>query len=128
MNFREIREKFFDYFMARGHERVGSASLVPRDDPSLLFTNAGMVQFKRLFLGEENRGYQRAATSQKCVRAGGIFTWSRKFSRSQLRGVGQKSETGGIDLGFQPTPLPLLELQRRRPASNAGLGRIQSRE
>jgi alanyl-tRNA synthetase len=71
MNFREIREKFFEYFRAHGHELVSSSSLVPRDDPSLLFTNAGMVQFKSLFLGEERRSYNRACTSQKCVRAGG---------------------------------------------------------
>lgn len=71
MNFREIRGTFLDFFKARGHEIVNSSSLVPRDDPTLLFTNAGMVQFKGLFLGEEKRGYTRAATSQKCVRAGG---------------------------------------------------------
>ncbi len=57
--------------MARGHEQVSSSSLVPKDDPTLLFTNAGMVQFKSVFLGEEARDYTRAVTSQKCVRAGG---------------------------------------------------------
>ncbi|MDD5207350.1 MAG: alanine--tRNA ligase, partial [Desulfobacterales bacterium] len=71
MNFREIRASFLDYFKRQGHEVVGSSSLIPRDDPTLLFTNAGMVQFKNLFLGQEKRGYTRAATSQKCVRAGG---------------------------------------------------------
>jgi alanyl-tRNA synthetase len=71
MNFREIRAKFLEYFKERGHEIVRSSSLIPREDPTLLFTNSGMVQFKRLFLGEEDRGYTRAATSQKCVRAGG---------------------------------------------------------
>ncbi len=71
MNFREIRQTFLDYFKSHGHEIVESSSLVPQDDPTLLFTNAGMVQFKRLFLGEEKRGYTRAASSQKCVRAGG---------------------------------------------------------
>ncbi|MBN2123398.1 MAG: alanine--tRNA ligase, partial [Deltaproteobacteria bacterium] len=71
MNYREVKQQFLDFFRAHDHEIVQSASLVPRDDPSLLFTNAGMVQFKRLFLGEERRGYRRAVTSQKCVRAGG---------------------------------------------------------
>lgn len=67
----EIRKKFLDFFAACGHQVVRSSSLVPADDPTLLFTNAGMVQFKRIFLGEEKREYTRAATSQKCVRAGG---------------------------------------------------------
>jgi len=67
----EIRRKFFDYFTRQGHQLVRSSSVVPQDDPTLLFTNAGMVQFKRVFLGEEKRDYQRAVTSQKCLRAGG---------------------------------------------------------
>ena len=67
----EIRKLFLDYFESKGHQVVSSSSLVPADDPSLLFTNAGMVQFKKVFLGEETRPYKRAATSQKCVRAGG---------------------------------------------------------
>ncbi len=67
----EIRKKFFDYFRQKDHQIVRSSSLVPADDPTLLFTNAGMVQFKRVFLGEEKRDYSRAATSQKCLRAGG---------------------------------------------------------
>ncbi len=67
----EIRKKFLDYFAANHHQVVGSSSLVPHDDPTLLFTNAGMVQFKRLFMGEEKRDYVRAASSQRCVRAGG---------------------------------------------------------
>ncbi|MBN2034517.1 MAG: alanine--tRNA ligase [Deltaproteobacteria bacterium] len=71
MNFREIRAKFIDFFKERGHAVVPSSSLIPRDDPSLLFTNAGMVQFKGLYLGTEKRAYTRAVTSQKCVRAGG---------------------------------------------------------
>lgn len=67
----EIRIKFFEYFKRRNHQIVRSSSLVPSDDPTLLFTNAGMVQFKRIFLGEEKRSYTKAATSQKCLRAGG---------------------------------------------------------
>ncbi len=67
----EIRRRFLDYFVQRGHREVPSSSLVPADDPTLLFTNAGMVQFKRTFLGVEHRDYSRAATCQKCVRAGG---------------------------------------------------------
>jgi alanyl-tRNA synthetase len=67
----ELRERFLQYFERNGHTRVRSSSLVPGDDPTLLFTNAGMVQFKSVFLGEERRSYVRATTSQKCVRAGG---------------------------------------------------------
>jgi alanyl-tRNA synthetase len=67
----EIREKFLKFFEGKGHQRVHSSSLVPQNDPTLLFTNAGMNQFKDVFLGLENRGYSRATTSQKCVRAGG---------------------------------------------------------
>ena len=70
MNFREIRQQFLDYFNKHGHRIVESSSLIPRDDPTLLFTNAGMVQFKGAFLGEDV-GYTRATTAQKCVRAGG---------------------------------------------------------
>jgi len=67
----ELREKFLQYFEEKGHTRVRSSPLVPGDDPTLLFTNAGMVQFKSVFLGEERRAYVRATSSQKCVRAGG---------------------------------------------------------
>ncbi|MDP3896303.1 MAG: alanine--tRNA ligase, partial [Mesorhizobium sp.] len=67
----EIRSAFLDYFAKNGHEVVASSPLVPRNDPTLMFTNAGMVQFKNVFTGLESRPYSRAATSQKCVRAGG---------------------------------------------------------
>ena len=66
-----IRRLFLDFFVVKGHREVPSSSLVPADDPTLLFTNAGMVQFKRTFLGQEHREYPRATTCQKCVRAGG---------------------------------------------------------
>jgi alanyl-tRNA synthetase len=67
----EIRETFLRFFESKGHRRVHSSSLVPANDPTLLFTNAGMNQFKDVFLGAEKRDYKRATTSQKCVRAGG---------------------------------------------------------
>ncbi len=68
---KEIRRGFLDFFVRNGHEEVASSSLVPDNDPTLMFTNAGMVQFKNVFTGLESRPYNRAATSQKCVRAGG---------------------------------------------------------
>ena len=67
----DIRSTFLDYFAKAGHEVVPSSPLVPRNDPTLMFTNAGMVQFKNVFTGLEKRPYPRAATAQKCVRAGG---------------------------------------------------------
>ncbi len=71
MHASKIRQLFLEYFVANGHREVASSSLVPADDPTLLFANAGMVQFKRAFLGQEHREYRRAVTCQKCVRAGG---------------------------------------------------------
>jgi len=67
----EIRARFLDYFAQNGHQPVSSSPLVPREDPSLLFTNAGMVQFKKVFLGQDKRPYKRAVTAQKCLRVGG---------------------------------------------------------
>ncbi|PMP67577.1 alanine--tRNA ligase [Desulfurella multipotens] len=71
MNSKIVRETFLEYFEKNSHTRVKSSSLVPQNDPTLLFTNAGMVQFKNVFLGNEKRDYKRACSSQKCVRAGG---------------------------------------------------------
>ena len=71
MNSTDIRRKFLDFFAAEGHQEVASSPLVPHGDPTLLFTNAGMVQFKDVFLGLDQRPYRRAATAQRCVRAGG---------------------------------------------------------
>ncbi len=71
MKGKEIRRRFIEYFEKHDHTRVESSSLVPHDDPTLLFVNAGMVQFKTVFMGEDKRDYNRAVTSQRCVRAGG---------------------------------------------------------
>ena len=71
MNASEIREKFLTYFESKGHTRVASSPLVPGNDPTLLFTNSGMVQFKDVFVGADKRSYSRATSSQRCVRAGG---------------------------------------------------------
>ena len=71
MTSNELRRSFLEFFRERGHEVVPSSPLVPGNDPTLLFTNAGMVQFKDVFLGEDKRSYDRAVTSQRCVRAGG---------------------------------------------------------
>src|SRR5512141_1174811 len=67
----ELRQAFIRYFEQHGHQAVPSSALIPQADPTLLFTNAGMNQFKRVFLGEDSRAYKRAVTVQKCVRAGG---------------------------------------------------------
>uniref|UniRef100_UPI0035246129 alanine--tRNA ligase-related protein n=1 Tax=Salmonella enterica TaxID=28901 RepID=UPI0035246129 len=71
MTGKELRAKFLTFFLERGHTIVQSSPLIPHNDPTLLFTNAGMNQFKDCFLGMEKREYVRAASSQKCVRAGG---------------------------------------------------------
>src|SRR6478735_5868530 len=67
----QVRSTFLDFFARNGHEVVPSSPLVPRNDPTLMFTSAGMVQFKNVFTGQETRPYKRATTAQKCVRAGG---------------------------------------------------------
>ncbi len=71
MSAADVRSAFLEFFRARSHQVVPSSSLVPGDDPTLLFTNAGMVQFKDVFTGREQRDYLRAVSSQRCVRAGG---------------------------------------------------------
>ena len=76
----DIRRDFLAFFQARGHAVVPSSPLVPGNDPTLLFTNAGMVQFKDVFLGAEKRSYSRAVSSQRCVRAGGKPTSSRQMA------------------------------------------------
>ena len=71
MTLEKVRTLFLDYFKSKGHTVVASASLVPHNDPTLLFTNAGMVPFKNVFLGTDGRAFSRATSVQKCVRAGG---------------------------------------------------------
>src|SRR5947199_8405642 len=71
MDVASIRRQFIDYFVSKGHTHVPSSPLVPANDPTLLFTNAGMVQFKDVFLGVDKRPYVRATTAQRCLRAGG---------------------------------------------------------
>src|SRR6478609_3365737 len=71
MKSEKVRQTFLDYFEKQGHRKVASSRLIPEGDPTLLFTNAGMNQFKNVFTGLEQRDYKRAASSQKCVRAGG---------------------------------------------------------
>ncbi|MDB5491273.1 MAG: alaS, partial [Micavibrio sp.] len=71
MTVQDIRNEFLGFFRDKGHEVVRSSSLVPDNDPTLMFANSGMVQFKNVFTGAETRPYKRATTAQKCVRAGG---------------------------------------------------------
>ena len=71
MKTNEIRQSFLDFFESKHHEVVPSSALVPNNDETLLFTNAGMVQFKDVFLGTDKKSYKRASTSQRCIRAGG---------------------------------------------------------
>src|SRR6187401_2314101 len=80
MNVSEIRQNFTDYFASKGHKPVASSSLVPANDPTLLFVNSGMVQFKDVFLGNDQRDYKRATTSQKSMRVSG--------KRNDLENVG----------------------------------------
>ena len=88
----EIRSQFLEYFQENGHTIVSSSPLIPGNDPTLLFTNAGMVQFKDVFTGEETRPYHRATTSQRCVRAGG--------KHNDLENVGYTAPKTLQDLSF----------------------------
>ena len=83
----EIRRNFLKYFKERGHAIVASSSVVPHEDPTLLFNNAGMNQFKDVFLGKSHRDYTRAATAQKCIRVGG--------KHNDLDNVGHTTRPGG---------------------------------
>lgn len=82
MHSAEIRQKFLDFFKSKNHQVLRSAPLLPQDDPTLLFVNAGMVQFKEVFTGKETRSYKRATSSQKCVRAGGKHNDLEKVGRT----------------------------------------------
>ena len=79
----EIRQKFLDYFEKHGHKVVHSSPVFPPNDPTILFTNAGMNQFKDVFLGNEKREYKRAVSSQKCIRAGGKHNDWMKLEKQQ---------------------------------------------
>src|SRR5438270_630446 len=101
----EIRRSFLDYFVRNGHTAVPSSPLVPRNDPTLMFTNAGMVQFKNVFTGLEKRPYSRAVTAQKCVRADGdrfIEIWNLVFMQYEQLAGGQRVDLPkpSIDTGM----------------------------
>ena len=94
----QLRQLFLEFFKERGHEVVPSSSLVPGNDPTLLFTNSGMVQFKDVFTGQDRRRYSRAVTAQRCVRAGG--------KHNDLENVGSLPGTREL-LGTTSCPLSL---------------------
>jgi len=98
MNSNQIRSTFLNYFKKNGHEVIHSSSLVPDNDPTLMFANSGMVQFKNVFTGLEKRDYQRATTSQKCVRAGGKHNDLERW-RSNFQGIRYKSIEHNYDFG-----------------------------
>ena len=81
MKTNEIRQAFIEFFESKGHQSVKSSPLIPANDPTLLFTNAGMVQFKDIFLGKEDQGFKKAVSAQRCLRAGG--------KHNDLENVGQ---------------------------------------
>ena len=86
MESKKVRQLFLDFFREKGHEIIPSSPLLPKEDPTLLFTNAGMVQFKSVFLGEEVRPYKRVVTVQKCLRAGGKPAPERRGVVGQAEG------------------------------------------
>src|SRR3954466_10642800 len=118
----EIRSTFLNFFAENGHAIVPSSPLVPRNDPTLMFTNAGMVQFKNVFTGVEKRPYSRAATAQKCVRAGGkhndldnVGYTARHHTFFEMLGnfsFGDSFKGGAIDLAG-----PLITKELGLPAS-----------
>ena len=107
---REIRSRFLGFFEERGHRVLPSASLVPEGDPTLLFTNAGMVPFKRVFLGEEVRDYKRATTSQKCMRVSG--------KHNDLENVGARRGTTPSSRCSETSPSATTS--RKTPSSTPG--------
>jgi alanyl-tRNA synthetase len=105
----EVRTAFLDYFQRNDHQIEASSSLVPRNDPTLLFTSAGMVQFKNVFTGNEKRPYSRATTSQKCLRAGGkhndlenVGYTARHHTFFEMLGNTTTAEGNGAELGEPP--------------------------
>ena len=123
----EIRKAFLDFFASKGHEVVASSSLVPENDPTLLFTNAGMNQFKDVFLGSDKRTYNRATSSQRCVRAGGkhndlenVGYTARHHTFFEMLGnfsFGGYFKRHAIFFGWEIYPLPLegIFILYRRP-------------
>ena len=123
MNSADIREKFLKFFEGKGHQRVPSSSLVPGNDPTLLFTNSGMVQFKDVFLGFDKRPHTTAVTAQRCLRAGG--------KHNDLENVGYTGRhhtffemLGNFSFGdyFKEKAIPYAWEFLTAPDTNGGLG------
>ncbi len=129
----EIRDAFLKFFESKGHQIVASSSLVPHEDPTLLFTNAGMNQFKDVFLGFDKRPYTRASTSQKCVRAGGKHNDLENVGYTARRGDGDEPLVRERCVGrlteARVTPLHQRAVSTQRKAVNAtrGDGDVRSR-